>query len=89
MVTDNVGSGRIYEVDFEIGSPRLSDGVFPDMDGMVVLKEAPPVGYDCERMEGEGGSRSWTESGVDVSIQMCSESMERLLIDPLLLPRRM
>jgi hypothetical protein len=74
----------IYEVDFGIGSTvRYVDDVVPDMDGMVLIKEAPPPPG-----RGEGiGKPAWTDHGVDVSVHLRREDMERLLRDPELLPQ--
>ena len=69
----------LYEVDFGFGGGskvRYAEGVVPDMDGIVLIKEAGPV---------ERGN-PWTENGVDVSIRLRTEDMERLMRDPLLLP---
>ncbi|KAH6622418.1 transferase [Boeremia exigua] len=74
----------IYDVDFGLGSRiRYADGIVPNLDGIVLIKEAPPTSG-----ESSSGSRpSWTDNGVDVSVHICTEAMERLLKDPLLLPR--
>jgi hypothetical protein len=74
----------IYDVDFGFGSRiRYADGVVPNLDGNILIKEAPP---SCG--EFSSGSRpSWTDSGVDISVHICAEDMERLLKDPLLLPQ--
>ena len=74
----------IFDVDFGVGSRiRYADGIVPNLDGDILIKEAPPF-----RGEFSPGSRpSWTDNGVDISVHICSEDMERLLKDPLLLPR--
>ncbi|KAG5809650.1 hypothetical protein H9Q74_005492 [Fusarium xylarioides] len=66
----------IYDVDFGFGSMcRYAEGVVPEMDGNVLIKEASgPLG------------RYWTDNGVDVSIHIRTEDMERLITDPLLFP---
>ncbi|KAG9198177.1 hypothetical protein G6514_010393 [Epicoccum nigrum] len=73
----------IYDVDFGFGSCiRYADGIMPNLDGCVLIKEAPPS-------SGESlcGSRPyWTDSGVDVSVHICTDDMDRLLRDPLLVP---
>ncbi|RJE26341.1 transferase family [Aspergillus sclerotialis] len=69
----------LYEVDFGFGGEskvRYAWGIVPDMDGIVLIKEAGALDRGM----------SWTERGVDVSIRLRREDMERLLRDPLLLP---
>lgn len=74
----------IYDVDFGLGSRiRYVDGVVPNLDGTILIKEAPPSSGECL----SGFRPSWTDSGVDISVHVCAEDMERLLKDPLLLPR--
>ncbi|KAK2690438.1 hypothetical protein QWA68_011232 [Fusarium oxysporum] len=66
----------IYDIDFGVGSAcRYAEGVVPEMDGNVLIREAPgpPVKY-------------WTDNGVDVSIHIRTEDMQRLIRDPLLFP---
>ncbi|KAK5991593.1 Acyltransferase AFT15-1-like protein [Cladobotryum mycophilum] len=76
----------IYELDFGLDSAiRYADGVVPDLDGNIVIKEAPP--NVASNPPGDKSSSSWTENGVDVSIHIRTEDMQRLLIDPALLPR--
>ncbi|ATY60297.1 transferase family [Cordyceps militaris] len=71
----------VYNIDFGFASEiRYVDGIVPDMDGIVVIKEAPPI------VAAEAPDTSWTRSGVDVSIRIRAEDMERLLADPLLFP---
>ncbi|KAF5544030.1 hydroxycinnamoyl-CoA shikimate quinate hydroxycinnamoyltransferase [Fusarium phyllophilum] len=66
----------IYDVDFGFGSMcRYAEGVVPETDGNVLIKEASgPLG------------KYWTDNGVDVSIHIRTEDMERLITDPLLFP---
>ncbi|KAI1009029.1 hypothetical protein LB504_001886 [Fusarium proliferatum] len=66
----------IYDIDFGLGSTcRYAEGVVPEMDGNVLIKEASgPLG------------KYWTDNGVDISIHIRSEDMERLIRDPLLFP---
>jgi hypothetical protein len=66
----------IYDVDFGFGSVcRYAEGVVPEMDGNVLIKEASgPLG------------KYWTDNGVDVSIHIRTKDMERLIRDPLLFP---
>lgn len=73
----------IYEVDFGLGSAvRYVDGVLSDMDGSVLIKEAPPT-----EKQVSGQKPSWTDDGVDISVALKAEDMKRLLRDPLLLPQ--
>ncbi|KAK0712964.1 transferase family protein [Lasiosphaeria miniovina] len=76
----------IYEVDFGFGSVlRYADGIVPDMDGCVLIKEAPPAPA-AKHGALSGAKPAWTDSGVDISIALGEEDMQRLLDDPLLLP---
>lgn len=69
----------IYDIDFGFGSGiRYADGVVPNLDGLILMKEAPPRSRSL--------SRDWTEHGVDITLNLRSEDMERLLRDPELLP---
>ncbi|KZL64155.1 transferase family protein [Colletotrichum incanum] len=71
----------IYDVDFGLGSRiRYADGVVPNLDGNILIKEAPPS-------SGGSASGTWTDDGVDISVHIRTEDMERFLQDPLLLPR--
>ncbi|EUC39619.1 hypothetical protein COCMIDRAFT_10306 [Bipolaris oryzae ATCC 44560] len=73
----------IYDVDFGLGSRiRYADGIVPNLDGNVLIKEAPP----SSREFSSASRASWTDSGVDISVHICTEDMERLLKDPFLLP---
>ncbi|KAI8932673.1 hypothetical protein NX059_010167 [Plenodomus lindquistii] len=73
----------IYDVDFGLGSRiRYADGVMPNLDGMILIKEAPPSSGEFL----SGCRPSWTDSGVDISVHIYAEDMDRLLEDPLLLP---
>jgi hypothetical protein len=78
LVTSWARAG-LYDIDFGLGGEGISyaDGVVPDMDGTVLIKEAP--GPYC--------AKTWTDNGVDVSINIRDEDMQRLIQDPLLLPR--
>lgn len=76
----------LYEIDFGFGEQsrvRYADGVVPDMDGIVLIKEAPPLGVSGS---GSGSGKGWTENGVDIFVQIRTEDMHRLIRDPLLLP---
>ncbi|KDN72237.1 putative transferase [Colletotrichum sublineola] len=83
VVTTWARSG-IYDVDFGLGSRvRYADSVVPNLDSSIVIKEAP----SSSREPLSGTRSSWTDSGVDISVQIATDDMERLLKDPLLLPR--
>ncbi|KAF4339889.1 hydroxycinnamoyl-Coenzyme A shikimate quinate hydroxycinnamoyltransferase [Fusarium beomiforme] len=66
----------IYDIDFGFGSMcNYAEGIIPEMDGCVLIKEAPgPPG------------KYWTDNGVDISIHIRTEDMGRLIKDPLLFP---
>lgn len=61
---------------------RYADGLMPPLDGVILVKEAPSSGRKVDTSK----PRSWTEDGVDVSIHLRKEDMERLIADALLLP---
>ncbi|KAK7430429.1 hypothetical protein QQZ08_002948 [Neonectria magnoliae] len=88
LVTSWARTG-IYDIDFGVGSNvRYADGIVPAMDGIVLIKEAPPSRKTASAASHEDSSaQSWTGNGVDVSINIREEDMQRLLEDPLLLPR--
>ncbi|KZL81257.1 transferase family protein [Colletotrichum incanum] len=74
----------IYDVNFGLGSRvRYADSVVPNLDSSIVIKEAP----SSPREFFSGTRPSWTDSGVDISVHIATDDMERLLKDPLLLPR--
>lgn len=84
LVTSWARAGT-YEVDFGLGSAvRYADGVVPDMDGLVSIKEAPPRPGHGDVSDGKS---AWTDHGVDISVALNAEDMKRLLTDPLLLPK--
>lgn len=73
----------LYDVDFGLGSDiRYADGLMPNLDGIVFIKEAPPSSGGFV----SASRPSWTSDGVDIGINIKTEDMERLLKDPLLLP---
>ncbi|KAM5475066.1 hypothetical protein MauCBS54593_001538 [Microsporum audouinii] len=77
----------LYEVDFGLRSSpmiRYADGMVPDMDGNVLIKEAPPLRENTT--DGDDSPRSWTRNGVDISLRLRTEDMNRLVNDPLLFP---
>ncbi|KAG8673146.1 hypothetical protein FPOAC2_06575 [Fusarium poae] len=59
----------VYGIDFGLGSTCVyTEGIVPEMDGNVLIKEAPGplVNY-------------WTDNGVDISIHLRTEDMEHLV----------
>ncbi|KAJ6013733.1 transferase family protein [Penicillium herquei] len=83
LVTSWARAG-VYEVDFGLHSfphIRYAEGVVADLDGCVLIKEAPPTGNT------DAFSGCWTDNGVDVSLHIRTKDMVRLIEDPLLLPR--
>ncbi|KAG5204525.1 Glycosyl hydrolase 92 family protein [Trichophyton interdigitale] len=87
LVTSWARAG-LYEIDFGLRpSPiiRYADSFIPDMDGTIVIKEAPPLKKE-DTSDGSLAS-SWTANGVDISLRLRSEDMDRLLSDPMLFPQ--
>ena len=73
----------IYDVNFGLGSRiRYADGVMPNLDGCILIKEAPPSSGEVL----SGSRPSWTDNGVDIRVHIRTDDMERLLKDPLLVP---
>ncbi|KAF3389468.1 hypothetical protein F1880_003395 [Penicillium rolfsii] len=75
----------LYEIDFGLSSYpgiRYAEGILPTLDGDVLIKDAPPSGGQ----DGFSGAKNWTDYGVDVSLYLRTEDMERLIQDPLFLP---
>ncbi|KAJ5986178.1 transferase family protein [Penicillium sp. IBT 35674x] len=73
----------LYDINFGLSDKpiiRYADAVIPDLDGHLVIKEAPPLNTSKRR------ESNWTENGVDISIRIRTEDMERLVRDPMLLP---
>lgn len=79
MVTTWARAG-LYEVDFGWGPARYVEDVLENLDGLVVIKEAPPT----DRPAAAAASGSWTENGVDVVLHLRKEDMDRLIRDPVL-----
>lgn len=80
MVTSWARAG-VYEVDFGLGPVSYVEGIVPDMDGTIIIKEAP-----CSTSATNGESAGWTDAGVDVSIHLRTEVMDLLVHDALLNP---
>lgn len=75
----------LYEVDFGLNSRiRYADGVIPCLDGCILIIDSAPLE---PRLPTSAAARGWTENGVDVTIPLRMEDMERLLRDSLLLPQ--
>lgn len=75
----------LYEIDFGLHSfagIRYAEGVLPTLDGDVLIKDAPPP----KDQNGLSGRKNWTDHGVDVSLHLRTEDMERLIRDPVFLP---
>ncbi|KAJ5625314.1 transferase family protein [Penicillium lagena] len=86
MVTSWVQT-PVYAVDFGFGlTPRYVSAVMASMDGVIQLKQAPPSIKECN-LETSGKSNLWYHGGVDISINLRSDIMEKLLEDPLLFPQ--
>jgi hypothetical protein len=84
MVTTWARAG-IYDVDFGLGSRiRYADGVVPCVDGCILIADGPPTEPPSAS---ERIARGWTDNGVDITLPLRCEDMERLLRDPLLLPQ--
>jgi len=79
----------LYDIDFGCGSRiRYTDGVVPCVDGCVlVVDSAPSLPMDEETVDRVAAARGWTGHGVDVTFPLHREDMDRLLRDPLLLPK--
>ena len=76
----------VYGIGFGLGeSIRYIDEVVPNMDGVIVIK-APPKKAQSDVSSGDGPMRSWTDHGVDTSVHIRDQDMERLLKDPYLSP---
>ncbi|KAK0109218.1 hypothetical protein ONS96_003041 [Cadophora gregata f. sp. sojae] len=80
LLTTWVRSG-VHEVVFCEGwSPLWVEAVMPPLDGLVEIMEGPPSG-EVRGDAGGSGSGSWIEEGVDVTVFLEGEAMERLLAD--------
>jgi hypothetical protein len=74
----------IYDIDFGLGSRiRYADGVVPCMNGCILIVDGPPTD---STPPSSTTARGWTDNGVDVTLPLRCEDMERLLQDRLLLP---
>jgi hypothetical protein len=75
----------IYDIDFGLGSRiRYADGVVPCVDGCILIIDGPPTE---PAPPSSTAARGWTDNGVDITLPLRCEDMERLLQDPLLLPQ--
>jgi hypothetical protein len=84
MVTTWARAG-LYDVDFGLGSQiRYADGVVPCEDGCILISDAPSVE---DSSPSDAAAQGWTRNGVEVTLPLRCEDMERLLRDPLLLPK--
>lgn len=84
MVTTWARAG-IYDVEFGLGSRiRYADGVVPCLDGCILIADGPPkelISLSSTAVRG------WTDNGVEITLPLRCEDMERLLQDPYLLPQ--
>ncbi|MCJ1235160.1 hypothetical protein MMC14_003126 [Varicellaria rhodocarpa] len=70
---------HVYEIDFGTGKPpRYMGAVIPLMDGVMQVTEAAP------RRGKDGETGHWAEDGVDFSLRLQKEVLERIVEDPLL-----
>lgn len=75
----------IYDIEFGLGSRiRYADGVVPCVDGCILIVDSPPTE---PTIPSNTAARGWSENGVEITLPLRCEDMERLLRDPLLLPR--
>jgi hypothetical protein len=75
----------IYDIDFGLGSRiRYADGLVPCLNGCILINEGPP---GAPKAPTDMEAQSWTDNGVEVTLPLLREDMQRLLQDPLLLPR--
>ncbi|KAJ5176024.1 transferase family protein [Penicillium canariense] len=75
----------LYGIDFGLHTYpgiRYAEGVLPTLDGDVLIKDAPPL----KDQTGLPSQKAWTAHGVDISLHLRTEDMERLLRDPRFLP---
>lgn len=74
----------IYDIDFGLGSRiRYADGVVPCLDGCILIADGPP---STETMpSSDTTARGWSYRGVEITLPLRCEDMERLLKDPLFL----
>jgi hypothetical protein len=84
MVTTWARAG-LYDVDFGLGSRiRYADGVVPGLNGCILIVDSAPTE---PTPHSDSVAQGWTTNGVDVTLPLRCEDMERLLRDPLLLPQ--
>ena len=68
---------HVYDVDFGTGQPpRYMGAVIPLMDGIVQVTEAAP------KLRKDGKSSHWADDGVDFSLRLEKEVLERIVKDP-------
>ncbi|KAH9926114.1 transferase family-domain-containing protein [Fomitopsis serialis] len=87
IVTSWVRLG-LYDADFGTGTrARYVEAVMPSCDGCLQVMEAVPVDHEYAGAgdDEEGGRRKrWYDDGVDVSLHLAADAMEKLMKDPLL-----
>lgn len=75
----------VYDVDFGLGSCiRYVDGVVPGLDGCILIINSPSTDVEDSF---NTTARGWIRNGIDVTLPLRCDDMERLLQDPLLLPK--
>ncbi|KAI9752548.1 MAG: hypothetical protein M4579_005585 [Chaenotheca gracillima] len=81
IATSWVGQG-MYEMDFGAGRPpRFAEGVMQSCDGLIHLVEASPL----SKRPGSAmlsSTKHWSDNGVDVSMYLKEDVMERFIKDP-------
>ena len=76
----------IYDIDFGLGSRiRYADGVVPCVDGCILIVDGPPLTEPIP--SSDTAARGWSDNGVEITLPLRCEDMERLLQDPLFLPQ--
>lgn len=76
----------LYTVDFGAGViPRYVEAIIPNLDGNIQLKQASPAVRETGN-EASAQTKSWYHSGVDISVHLRSDFMEKLVKDPRLFP---
>lgn len=59
---------RLYDIDFGSGRPRYVEAIMPQMDGLVQLMEAAPMGGSLN-----AGKKHWAADGVDVQLHLATD----------------
>ncbi|KZT74008.1 transferase family protein [Daedalea quercina L-15889] len=76
---------RLYEVDFGPKTcARYVEAIMPRLDGCLQVMEAFPAGRADVGYNKAGRQKRWYDDGVDVSLHLTTDAMEKLVKDPLL-----